>query len=187
MKSLLPLGASLLALPLAAHAQAQPQVSLYLQPSVVAVFLGSNIQDTVGGSVAVGTSFYGPNAIEASFASFDTHMKGDSTDTFKFEQFLASYQYEVPASARVSFHIGASIGVTQERRNFEVDYMAPFGVISYNLSDHALTYGVHGDVAYHFIHNFSAVLGANLLGLSQTAITTGGSMTQLSLGLNFRF
>ena len=58
--------------------------------------------------------------------------------------------------------------------------MAPFGVISYNLSDHALTYGVHGDVAYHFIHNFSAVLGANVLGLSQTAITTGGSMAQLS-------
>jgi hypothetical protein len=183
MKKLLPTAALLLALPWAAHAQ----VSLYLQPSVVAVFLGSNLQDTVGGSVAVGTSFHGPNSIEVSFASFDTHLKGDSTDTFKFNQFLASYLYEVPVSKRVSFHVGASLGATQEQRNYEVDYMMPFGVVDYNLSAHALTYGARGDVAYHFTPNFSAVLGAGVLGLSQTAITTGGSMAQLSLGVNIRF
>ena len=104
MKNPLLIAVSLFALPLAALAQAQPDGSLYLQPSIVAVFLGSNIQDTTGGSVAIGTSFHGPNAIEASFASFDTHMKGDSTDTFKFEQYLASYKYEVPVNKRVSFH-----------------------------------------------------------------------------------
>jgi len=187
MRTLLSTAALLIALPLAARAQAQPQVSLYVEPSAVAVFFGSNIHDTAGGSVAVGATFHGPNAIEASFASFDTHLKGDSTDTFRFEQYLASYRFEIPAGARVSFHVGASVGVTQEKRSYTTLYGMPFGLITYDLSASALTYGVRGDVAYHFNRNFSAVLGAGVLGLQQTSITTGGSMTQLSLGLNLRF
>jgi len=187
MNRILPLALALLALPVVVHAQGQSGLSVYVQPSVVGVALGSNLKDAAGGSIVVGVSFLGPHSIEADFTSFDTDAKGDSTDTYKFEQYLATYKYEFSKGGNLAFHLGGSVGVTEERHDFVIDYMLPFGAVAYHLSDNAFTYGVQGDVTYRFNRNIGVILGAKILGLSQSTITTGGSMTLLTLGLNFRF
>jgi len=186
MRRLLLLAVVLIGTSLIGHSQGQSGHSFYVQPSVVGAALGNNLNNAPGGSVAVGVTLGGPHTMEADVTWFDTHRGGDSDDKFKFTQLLASYKYEIPGQGNLAFHLGASLGITLEKESF-LDVPLRFPAYISDTSANAFTYGAQGDVMYRFNPNVGVVLGLKVLALARTSIVTAGSMSLVSLGLNFRF
>ncbi|MGH7996355.1 MAG: hypothetical protein ACREFX_08395, partial [Opitutaceae bacterium] len=91
---------------------------------------------------------------------------------------LASYRFELPLSTTLAWHIGASVGDTFESTS---------GNYGPNPSGSAFTFGAQTDLTVRMAENTSIVVGAKVLHLDSTAVTTSGRMSVLQVGLNLRF
>jgi hypothetical protein len=179
MKKLILVLSSMLAATSVAQAQNNAVgTRFYVQPSFVYVFPG-DFENKAGAALAFGASFAGNHSVEVEGIRYETTDEKFRSLKVKFTHVLATYKYAFPLNAKTDAYVGVSAGSTQQHAR-----------ISYSggrIRGAAFTAGAQGGIEYKLSSHLSVNLGAKVLGLQETDVTTKGSIALLNAGVKFQF
>lgn len=158
----------------------------YVQPSLV-VALPGDFDTATGGALSIGTTINESHAVEAEVIYFKSENSGV---TVKFMPLLASYKYRWSPMAKWTLRAGGSVGATRidsEGFWWPGSYLGGGGYWMDRGSETTFTAGVSAGASYALTPRVSFDADVLVLGLNETDYTTSGSITVVTLGVNYRF
>lgn len=170
----------------AQSSDARLRFAAYVQPSVVVAFPG-DFDTAAGAALSIGTTINEAHAVEAEVIYFKSEDGGVSV---KFLPLLASYKYRWSPTAKWTIRAGGSVGATRiESEGFWWSgwYSGMGGRWVDRGSEMAFTAGVNAGASYALTERMSLDADVLVLGLNETDYTSSGSITLVTLGVNYRF